>query len=190
MQRWRTIAAVLALGALVLTGCSDSYEGARSELSLVALNGDNDASTQPLHSDLIHFGEDKVPSGDDYVVEDAIGFVVQNDPVNDQLNITAGGPFGKITLNRYTVRYISDESLTTFEGALHLEVLSGRQAAGIFTVVPADMKIREPLLSYLQAGRELTATAEITFYGVEKTSGEEVSVTAGLPVHFANWADE
>ncbi|MBU1702453.1 MAG: hypothetical protein KJ970_04980 [Candidatus Eisenbacteria bacterium] len=187
-HRWY-ITAILAMSCLVCLGCSDSSDSPRSELSFESLNGSGSMAFQPVYSDLIHFGADKVPSSDDYVVEDAIAFVVRNDPVDSNLSLKPGGAFGKVTLTHYTISFDSEEQLPPFEGQIYLDVSTGDRAEGTIILVPAGMKTREPLVSYLIAGSDLMTSAEITLYGVEKTSHAEVSVTAHLTVHFANWSD-
>jgi hypothetical protein len=181
--RW-TILAVSGL-VLSLNGCSDSGDSARSELSVVSLNGEADASFRPLFSDLVNLGFDLVP----YVVEDAVGVVIRNDPKDGVVSLQPRRPFGKVTLTRYTVAFASEENLPPHEGAMHLDIPTGQQLGAVVTIVPAVMKTREPLLSFLLAGGELVANATVTFYGFEDTSGEEVTVRAFLPVHFANWSD-
>jgi hypothetical protein len=177
------------IACFALFGCSDFSDSPRSELSIEELNGEGESAFQPLYSDLINLGTDKVPSGDDYVVEDAVTFVVSNNPVDENLSLKPGGAFGKVTLTHYKVEFESEEALPAFEGQLHLDIPTGMKAQGTIILVPAEMKIKEPLVSYLFAGSELMTSAKITFYGVEKTSEAEVSVTAALTVNFANWSD-
>jgi hypothetical protein len=189
MRLRRTLVAVLGLGLVFVFGCGDSEDSPRSVLTVVSLNGVLDADFQPLLSDLVNFGPDKVPSNDDFVIEDTVPFIVRNDPRSDILVLSPDGPFGRVTMNRYVVEFQSAEQLETYEGRMHLEVHTGREIEGIITIVPAQMKIREPLLSYLMGGQELLTTATITFYGVEANSGAEVKASGSLPVHFANWDD-
>jgi hypothetical protein len=189
MRLRRTLAAVIGLGLVFVFGCGDSEDSPRSVLTVVSLNGALNADFQPLLSDLLNLGPDKVPSQDDFIVEDSVPFIVRNDPRSDILVVKPGGPFGRVTLNRYVVEFQSAEQLGSYEGRMHLEVHTGREVAGVVTIVPAQMKIKEPLLSYLVGGQELLTTAKITFYGVEATSGAEVMTSGSLPVHFANWDD-
>jgi hypothetical protein len=184
----RRILLLVLASATFFWGCQLS-DGARTRLSLLSLNGQGDHAVQPLYSDLVNLGEDGVPSSDDYIVEDAVPFTLRADPVNPTLSLDPQGPFGKIVVTRYRVVFRGDEVLDPVEGQLYLEVPVGETVSGVVTVVPAQMKTKEPLVSYLTAQAELLMTAEITFYGIEETSEEEVSVTGWLPVHFADWAD-
>lgn len=190
MRLNRALTAVLGLGLVFFLGCGDSDGNPRSELTVVSLNAGLNTNFQPLLSDLINLGQDKVPSQDDFIVEDTVPFSIRNDPRSDLLVLDPEGPFGRVTINRYTVEFQAPESLEGFEGHMHLEVPTGREIGGAITVVPAQMKISEPLVSFLMAGQELLATATITFYGVEANSGAEISTAASISVHFANWDDD
>lgn len=175
--RFRQASVIAGFGALcaalLFAGCSDS-SSARSVLRVESLN--NNAA---LQSDVLSPG----PT----VVEDAVTLTVRNEPHDDVLVIDPNGPFGHVTIERYEIRFESDEAVPSVRAALGWTVPSGRSVSGSIVIVPAELKLEPPLVSLVNGG-EIVSTAHITLIGREATSNREVRIEAILPVHFANWS--
>jgi hypothetical protein len=169
---------ILLTGIFTLSGCSDS-SSPRSVVHIVSLNGN-----QPLQSDVV-----KVVSGTPTVYEDEVAMEVRNDPADAVVNLKPGGPYGYVVLDRYEVHYDnSQEIIPAYSGSLGWTVHTGEVVTGSIVVVPASLKQDLPLFG-LVSGGEILATAHITIYGHEGTSGYKLKLESTLPVHFANWAD-
>ena len=174
---------VLTLSALALcfaitAGCSDD-SAPRSLLQVTSVN-DN----QPLTSDVAEGPDTSLT-----VREDIIVITVKNNPHDDVLNLTAEGGFGYVTLDRYEIRFDSDEAIPSVSGNLGWTVSSGSSVEGSLVVVPASHKVQAPLIS-LRHGGEIQTTARLKITGREATSNAKVTVETSFPVNFANWTDE
>jgi hypothetical protein len=178
--RWCPTGSLLATGCLLLAfaGCSGE-ESPRSVLRVISIN-DN----QPLQSDVVS----QAGGGGNTIFEDEVPVSVRNDPADPALNVSRGGPFGYVMLDRYTIHFESDEEIPEVNGSLGWTVHTGETVSGSIVVVPATMKTQPPLVSLIGGG-EITTTARITIHGIEATSERQVTLEATMPVHFANWAD-
>jgi len=177
----RTVLAVLLvlLLGVSLGGCSNS-SSPRSVVHVVAVN-----QNQPLMSDIV-----KVDSqGNATVYEDAVEVEVRCDPADSVLTIRPNGPYGFVVLDRYEINFESPEQIPAVSGSLGWTVHTGEAITGTLVVVPADHKTELPLFGLIDHG-EIEATARITFYGYEATSNYKFTVSASLPVEFANWKDQ
>ncbi|MBM3286106.1 MAG: hypothetical protein FJY88_01965 [Candidatus Eisenbacteria bacterium] len=175
----------LLTGLLFVVGCSDD-SAPRSSVNIESINGN-----EVLDSDVYNNGDDGEPgTDDDFIVEDQVPIVLRNRPHDAGLSMRANGPFGAVVLNRYSVRLPSELELPNISGGLYLRIPSGSTAIGEVTVIPAEYKQAPPLDQLAYLGGEIRFTAEITLYGVEEDSREEVVVKGSLPVHCANWGDE
>ena len=166
----------LALLGGIATGCSDDAAG-RSVLQVTKIN-----NNLPLSSDVEN------PDGSLTVREDVILITVSNTPHDAVLDLASGKPYSVITLERYEIRFESDETIPPVSGALGWTVESGKTVEGSLVVVPASLKTQPPL-SALRGGGEIQTTAWLTITGRETTSGSTVKVEASFPVNFANWVD-
>ena len=175
----------LAIVALIALSCSDD-SAPRSTVTIDSINGG-----EILDCDLYNNGDDNQQgTGDDFIVEDQVSVLMRNRPHDAGLTIDPNGPFGAVVFHRCDVRFTGDEALAPVSSALHLRVPSGSTVQGEILVVPAAYKIAPPLFNILQDGGEIRLEAHITLIGEEEDSHDEVIVTAILPVHCANWADE
>ncbi len=168
----------LALCLGILAGCSDD-SAPRSLLQVTSVN-----ENQPLSSDVA-----EGPDSSLTVREDIIEITVKNNPHDDVLSLSGDGAFGYVTLERYEIRFESEESIPPVTGNLGWTVASGSSVKGSLVVVPASHKVAAPLIS-LRNGGEIQTTARLTITGREATSDAKVSVETSFPVHFANWTDE
>lgn len=170
---------ILALAGFGM-GCSD--DNVRSTLYVWEIN-----EGEGVTSDVIDRGSDRVASNDDFVYEDEVSITIWNTTRDDIVN--TGSAYGFVTVERYEVRYESEEEIEGFGGGLGWLVPSRNTFEGVLTVVPGSLKTRAPLVA-LQNGGEILATAHITFYARESGSNNELTFTTKVPVHFANWADQ
>jgi len=176
---------VLAAAGLLASSCSDDS----APRSTIIIDSINDGKI--LNSDLYNNGQDKqFDTEDDYIVEDQVVVQLRNRAHDAGLTIDPNGPFGAVVFYRYEVRFRGDESLPTIYSGLHLRVPAGTSKQGEIVIVPASYKTAPPLLTIRQLQEEIRLEADITFIGEEEDSEEEVRVTATLPVHCADWADE
>ena len=108
---------------------------------------------------------------------------------------TISSPNNAITVNRYRVRYIRSDGRNTqgvdvpyaFDGAFTGTVQAPLEMT--FTLVRSQAKAEPPLASLAANFVIISTIAEVTFYGRDQT-GREVSVTANIGVHFANFGDD
>jgi hypothetical protein len=189
MFRWKTHRSPLALAcclvAILAVGCSDD-SATRSVLLLESIN-----SNETLNSDLYNNGEDGQPgTEDDFITEDQVSVLIRNRPHDPGLNVEPNGSFGAVVLNRYEINFTGPETPDPITGAMHLRIPSGATGLGEITVIPAAHKQVPPLYTILDQSGELLLTAEITIFGTEDDSNDEVSVSGTLPVHVADWADD
>jgi hypothetical protein len=180
--RWIVSCGLLLVLATLWAGCSGK-DTVRSRLWVVKIN-DN----QSLNSDVYNAGSDVSDPSDDFVVQDEVEVVIQNDPIGSGVSVEPGGPYSFFTIDSYDVRYESDESIAGFSGALGWAVETGSSVTGAVTVVPAAQKMVNPLVALRQGG-EIQATAHVTFHAHEADSGHELKFETSFPIHFANWTD-
>jgi hypothetical protein len=173
----------LIAGGLLAMNCSDDTVP-RSIVTLDSIN-----NNESLDSDVYNNGDDGEPgTNDDTIFEDQVPIVVRNRVHDSALDIRANGTYGAVIFNRYEVRFQGTESLPMISSSLHLKVNSGASATGEVTIVPASYKTVLPLIALRQGG-EILLNAEVTLYGEEEDSHDEVIVKGILPVHCANWGD-
>lgn len=165
----------VALLGWLAAGCSKDA-APRSVLRVTEIN-----ANQPLQSDVLG-GTDASP----IVMEDVIAISVSNMPHDAVLNLTSEQPFGYVTLDRYEIRFESEESIPPVTGALGWTVPSGETMTGSLVAVPAGHKVAPPLVALRPYGY-IPATARLTIIGREATSGYTVKVETSFPVNFANW---
>jgi hypothetical protein len=167
---------VALLGCLA-AGCSDT-SAPRSIVRVTAIN-----ENLPLQSDVVG-GTEEAPT----VKEDAISMSVNNVPHDATLTLTANGQFGYVVLDRYEIRFVSQEPIEPVTGALGWTVPTGQTVSGSIIVVPASLKVVPPLV-VLRQGGEFQTTAKLTIIGHEADSWRAVRVCASFPVNFANWTN-
>jgi hypothetical protein len=168
------------LGAALISGCSSDH--VRSKVWVVSIN-----DTAGLASDVHNLGEDRVPSNDDFVLED----VVQVEIIADALPgsfIRGGGPYNLVTIESYDVVFESSEEIDGFSAALGWNVEVNTIHTGNLTLVPAGLKLLPPLAG-LTNGGEIRTNARITFHARESESDNRFTFQTSLPVNFANWTD-
>jgi hypothetical protein len=102
-----------------------------------------------------------------------------------------------ITINRYRVEFFRADGRSTpgldvpygFDGAVTLTV-AGPGSGTSFALVRNQAKSEAPLQALANGGGAvaISAIAKITFYGRDQ-AGRDVSATAQISVHFADWGD-
>lgn len=169
------------IGFLLCSGCSDDH--VRSKLWVAEIN-----ETGALASDVLNFGQDRIPGTvDDFVMEDAVPITIIADP-SPGSSVSPGGAYSIVTIESYTVEFESDEEVPGFTATLGWNVEVGTTFEGALTIVPAGYKTVLPLSSLRTMG-EIRTNARITFHGKESHSGNDVTFSTSLPVNFANWVD-
>ena len=169
-----------ALALLVASGCSD--DNVRSELYVAEIN-----NSEALTSDVYNYGSDRVPSADDYILEDEVEIKIVSQ-ARDGIVKVGFGKYSSVTIDRYSVVFESDEEIDSYEAALGWVVPVNTVYEGALTIVPAGHKMRAPLIA-LQTGGEINASAVITFHGREADSDNKLTFETRIPVNFANWVD-
>ena len=107
------------------------------------------------------------------------------------------GPANFVTFGRYRVVYARADGRSQpgrdvpdpFDGAITMTV-TDQPAAAPLTLVRAQAK-EEPPLRVLAGGggaRAVSTIADVTFYGPDQT-GRDVTATAAISIHFADWGD-
>jgi len=178
----------VALAAIVaiVAGCSPDEPAPRSMVTLVGLN-----AQAPLWSDVLHYGEDEIPdTQDDWIPEDAVLVRFANTPLQDQLDIKENGAFGLVTFSEYRVTFQTQAGaeIPPVGGGFHATVATGDTLDINVVAVPALLKMDSPLVD-LRAGGEIISTAHMEFWGVERTSGDEVYLDGSLVVNFGDFGD-
>jgi hypothetical protein len=97
-----------------------------------------------------------------------------------------------ITVTRYRVDFARADGSAgpvpaSFESAITVTVTGG-DAQGGFTLVPATAKPLAPLDSLVGTLNEINTVATVTFFGTDQ-GGRVITVTATIGVRFADWAD-
>ena len=182
---WEGVALLLVLaGGLLASSCSDD-SAPRSVVTIESIN-----ANESLDSDVYNNGDDGEPgTSDDLIYEDQVPIVLRNRPHDSALDLTSAGAFGAVVFDHYEVTFQGEEALPTVSGAMYLKVAAGATVTGEVTIVPVAYKIVPPL-STLRQGGEILLNSQITLYGEEQDSGQEVVAKGVLPVHCANWGDE
>ena len=179
-------AVALAAVVAMLAGCTPDEPSPRSNVTLVGINGQT-----PLWSDVLHHGEDEIAgTPDDWIPEDGVVVRFANSPLQDQLEITENGPFGLVTFSEYRISFMTQDGaeVPSVGGGLHATVATGDTLEIGVVAVPALLKMDSPLIE-LRGGSEILSTAHLEFWGVERTSGDEVYVDGNIVVNFGDFGD-
>jgi hypothetical protein len=110
---------------------------------------------------------------------------------------TAPTTNNEITIGQYHVTFVRADGRNTpgvdvpygFDGAI-TGTVTATGATLSFVLVRAQAKSEAPLKALRDGGGSdiISTIAEVTFYGHDQV-GNQVSVTATISVHFADWAD-
>ena len=111
----------------------------------------------------------------------------------------SGTPVNSVTLTRFHVDFRRTDGRNTpgvdvpygFDGGLSVTIPPDGEADAVLILVRNQAKLEAPLLNLRGLGGQviISTIAEVTFYGHDQ-NGNEVSVTARVDVHFADYAND
>ena len=178
-----SIALAVVLASALLAGCQNDGEDQRMIVSVVSIN-----AGAPLAADIYHYGEDKVPSLDDFIPEDWVSVFFLSEGYN---SIVKPGNF---LVTGYAVTWTRMDGGPALPaamdviGATSVLLMPGDINAATILLVPFVNKTL-PEITVLLGGGEIRAVATIDFWGHEVGSGSESTFTAYLTVNFGDFAD-
>lgn len=192
--KWK-LAGMLAVlvGVLSFQGCTPDFLTGSQTATLLrvvkveGVSGDEDETGDFLLSD--------VSEAEGGVFND--NAVVTVAALSKNPNLPDAGRFEDVLLERYEVRYVRSDGQSregvdvpySITGGLSTLVPSSGDSVGAaFVVVRHVAKLEPPLRELATERIILTCVAEITLHG-RSASGEAVSVTGRLTIHFANYGD-
>ncbi len=132
------------------------------------------------------------------VIQDSGQVQIRNAPMNpDQSSSSA---WMDVVINRYRVRYTRADGRNmegedvpwAYEESCTVTIPANGTAAFPFVLVRAVAKTELPLIRLAEGPigeAQIISTATVDFYG-HNLSGNSVTVTGTIGVHFANWADK
>ena len=102
----------------------------------------------------------------------------------------------EVTITRYHVTYIRADGRNTqgvdvpyaFDGAVTITITAGGTANTGFDLVRVVAKEEAPLVQLKTSSNFISAIAQVTFYGVDRT-GNAVSVMGQIGIQFGNFGD-
>ena len=102
----------------------------------------------------------------------------------------------EVTITRYHVTYIRADGRNTqgvdvpyaFDGAVTITITAGGTANTGFDLVRVVAKEEAPLVQLKTSNNFISAIAQVTFYGVDRT-GNAVSVMGQIGIQFGNFGD-
>jgi hypothetical protein len=200
------ILGVTALGVTV-NGCKEQGGDTRNIVDVVSLNGN-----QPLLSDVYNLGSKKDDPTDDFIPVDVIEVTFQSRPHDNALTIQPGEPFGSVRFYAYDLVWADKNHADGVDldgngsvdlknvrgGAMNSVVPIGQTGQGSILVVSGGDKVLPPISCLGPVGGacsgntavEYKTSAQITFYGVEETSGDKITLTRGLVVDIGDYSDQ
>jgi len=204
-------ALVMALGiaalGVTMNGCKEKGGDTRNIVDVVSLNGNG-----PLMSDVYNLGSKKEDSSDDFVPVDVVEVTFQSRPHDAALTIQPGEPFGSVRFHSYDLVWVDKNHTDGVDldgngtvdlknvrgGAMNVVVPIGQTGQGSIVVVSGGEKVVPPISCLGPVGGncsgnsavEYKVQAEITFHGVEETSGDAITLTRGLLVDIGDYADD
>jgi hypothetical protein len=207
MTRMRIITRTLTAAALLAaTSCSSTVRSGNSPMFLViqtlqGIRGGPTAGTPSsvLFSDVLTFlttgndivtGRQCTPTAPCGAVYSDLGQAVLQLAQKDVLSTTTPTTNNQVTISRIHVHYIFPPNVTPvadFDTFATATVPPSGTVAISFDLVKANAKDLPPLVS-LDGGGQISATAEVTFFGTDQV-GNAVSVTGSVQIEFSNWGD-
>jgi hypothetical protein len=187
----------IAVVGIFLASCNNDSEENRAVVTVASINGN-----APFFSDVLDQGDTVYVAGtiipyraDDFVREDYVEVVFQNQPYSPILLTGPNLPLSDFLVTRYRVQWRRvDGGMNvppTYEGATSISVKSKEMAIGYVLLVPAEVKNSPLMMSINYDGTswpdEYLMIADITFWGHEIGSqSREWSFDASVSVSFAD----
>jgi hypothetical protein len=200
----RTLTAAALLAA---TSCSSTVRTGNSPMFLVidslqGIRGGPSAGTPNaiLFSDVLTFfttgndittGRTCSTTNPCTAVFSDLGQAVLELAKKDVTSSTAPTTNNQVTITRVHVHYIFPPNVTPvvadFDTVSTTTVPPSGTATIAFDLVKANAKDFPPLVN-LDGGGQITATAEVTFFGTDQV-GNAISATGSIQIEFSNWGD-
>ena len=184
-----------------LVGCTPQQDN-RNIVAVYSLN-----NNLPLLSDVYNNGKNLQSTSDDFIPSDIVEVTFISRPHDGIIGTEPGGPFGTVTITTYDVAYGDPKGtgadldgdgtidLANFSGPMNAVIPTGGSASSAVLLVSGAAKSIPPISCLSPIGACSTTTNEfavnitLTFHGVEETSGADITVTAGILVRIAQYAD-
>lgn len=190
----------LVIGTLAVTallpGCAGD-DGAlnRNVVQIAEVN-----QNVPLLSDLYDNGLNKDPekTEDDFIPIDYIPVLFVSHRADPALTLDPNGAFGTVLISSYSVDFEEndfnndgvDDVNDIVDAPMNALVPAGSEATATILIVPGGVKTINYMRTLLLTGAEKITNATITFKGEEQTSHSKVTLSTGLVVGFADYADK
>ena len=170
--------AVLTVAVLALAACDDAPESGRTILSILDFNGGS-----PVQSDVV-FNDGTNPP---YIVEDIVPVTFVARPYN---SFITGTTHDRVVVDRYHITWERTDggtgALQPRDEAASILVQMGQETEAFIRIVTWGDK-DGPILSPLQGGAGVVSMrADITFYGHEVGTTEDIELSTSVSVNFAD----
>jgi hypothetical protein len=180
---------LILCGLLVCGGCEnhDGNEWQRLVCEAQSVNGGN-----PLVSAFVNAGSDKIEgTDDDFQPIDSVPVVFYARPYGSTITLPEDGAYSWFHITSYDLTWETepgapDLSAHDVEGGLADAMVPVHEEAATSVLISgSDMKNSGWFVDLYNGDiPEFQANARLTFYGTESGSDEEITVEAGLRVHF------
>jgi hypothetical protein len=190
------LAALLAIAlGFGLVACDEEEDAARIVVDVVSFN-----QNSPMFADVYSLAGTPEDPEDDFVPVELVDVTFSARPHDDALTLRPGAPFGSVRFTSYDVKFGGGDpdgkdldgngsvDLPNFSAAMNVVVPVYGEASAFVLVISGNQKIISPIVD-LRMGGEYNADCTITFHGQEETSGEKITLTRGLTVRIADFAD-
>lgn len=192
------ITLALVIGTLAITavlpGCAgDDDELNRNNIQIAEVN-----LNLPLLSDLYNNGADLEKVDDDFIPIDYIPIKFLSRPADPALTLNPNQAFGRVLIHTYSVDFEDNDFNNDgvndvndiVDAPMNALVPANGEVTASVLIVPGGVKTINHLRTLLLSGGEVITNASISFKGEEQTSHSPVSLSAGLVVGFADYADK
>lgn len=191
-----TLALVIGTLAItaVLPGCAgDDDELNRNNIQIAEVN-----QNLPLLSDLYNNGADLEKADDDFIPIDYIPVKFQSRPADPALTLNPNQAFGKVLIHTYSVDFVDNDFNNDgvndvndiVDSPMNALVPANGEVTASILIVPGGIKTINHLRTLYLTGGEALTSATISFSGEEQTSHSPVTLTTGIVVGFADYADK
>jgi hypothetical protein len=200
------ILTVVALG-LGVAGCNEEGLDTRNIVEIVSLNGNT-----PLNSDVWEWIDPKDPSKGGGIPKEFVEVVFQSRPHDGALTVSPGEPFGSVRFYEYDIEFLDPRheggvdlnndgnvDLANFTAPWNAVVPIGQQSVAYLEIISYAHKATPPVSCLgpiggsgcnLDSAVQYAVNVNITFRGIEETSGEDITLKRGLLVTLAELMDE
>jgi len=200
------ILTMVALG-LGVAGCNEEGLDTRNIVEVVSLNGN-----APLNSDVWEWIDPKDPSKGGGIPKEFVEVIFNSRKHDDALIVNPGAPFGSVRFYEYDVEFIDTRhengadlnndgkvDLVNFTAPWNAVVPTGQTASGFLEIIGYDHKAVPPVSCLgpvggsgcsFESAVQYAVSVNITFHGIEETSGDDIVLKRGIYVVMAELMDE